>query len=222
MNDCELCDEIMGGARGLALWPKVAGSMAGHRIVAENESYVALVTIGPITRGHCLILPRVHRLSMSSEDQHDRERLVHLYCQLTEQMGVIYGKAVLLFEHGGAEGSDLRPCTVSHAHWHLLPTGIEAEELLLPEFKWRECDAPWVRTGHEYLLLGDTRGRYWVTDTGSRIPSQTLRRALAEHMGSSVPWDWRSEPAVELALATLSDFRTSRDIKGNRSRTEDM
>jgi hypothetical protein len=126
----------------------------------------------------------------------------------------IYRKPVLLFEHGAPEGSDIRPCTVSHAHWHLVPTDVGAEELLLAEYSWYECPTPWVRATGEYLFVGDTRGRYWVTYPKSRIPSQSLRRALAERMGNSLPWDWRSEPAVELALATLTDFRNMEGRRG--------
>jgi diadenosine tetraphosphate (Ap4A) HIT family hydrolase len=211
ISPCEICDELMGGTRGLAVWPKMAGPTSSTRVVAENEAYVGLVTLGPIARGHCLILPRAHRLSMSSDDQHSRRLLTDLYRRLVAQMRAIYGKPVLLFEHGASEGSDLRPCTVSHAHWHLVPTEIEAEELLLVEYSWHECPDPWVRPNGEYLFIGDTCGRYWVTFPKSRIPSQSLRRALAERMGSSLSWDWRSEPAVELALTTLSDFRTAEE-----------
>jgi diadenosine tetraphosphate (Ap4A) HIT family hydrolase len=208
VNRCELCDELAGGTRGVALWPRVAGSERGSRVVSENDAYVALVTIGPIARGHCLILPRAHRLSMSSDDERDRQLLTRLCRGLVSQMHAIYGRPALLFEHGAPEGSDRRPCTVAHAHWHVVPTTIMPEQLLMAEYSWQERTTPWVHAEREYLLVGDMRGRYWVTYPESPIPSQLLRRALAEHTGSLFAWDWRREPAVELALTTLRDFRT--------------
>jgi len=208
-NHCEICDELVGGTGGVALWPKLAGPAPENRIVVENDAYVGLVTVGPIARGHCLVVPRVHRLAMTSGDHRDRQRLTYILHQLVAQMQEIYAKPVLLFEHGAAEGSDVRPCTVSHAHWHLVPTTIKAEELLLAEYSWSKCASPWVHADREYLLVGDTLTRYWVTYPQSRIPSQSLRKALAERTGRSLLWDWRSAPEVELALATLGDFRAA-------------
>lgn len=145
---------------------------------------------------------------MSSDDQHDRKLLIDLHGLLVAKMQAVYGKPVLLFEHGAPEGSNLRPCTVSHAHWHLVSTEVKADELLMDNYSWQECSVPWVRTDREFLLVGDTCGRYWVTYPESRIPSQSLRKALVERMGNMLPWDWRSEPSVGLALTTLKDLRT--------------
>jgi diadenosine tetraphosphate (Ap4A) HIT family hydrolase len=207
IDQCELCDELTGGVRGHALWPKLAGWNAGSRVVAENDSYVSLVTVGPIARGHCLVVPRRHRLSMSVQSLCDRRMLADFCDRLVARMQAIYERPVLLFEHGAPEGTDARPCTVSHAHWHFVPIAIKPEELLLAEYEWVERENPWVQSDCEYLLVGDTRGRFWATYPKSRIPSQSLRRALAERTGNSLHWDWRSVPATELALATLRDFR---------------
>ena len=50
-DNCELCDELGGGDRGLALWPSLVPDSAHDRIIDQNDSYVCLVTAGPIARG---------------------------------------------------------------------------------------------------------------------------------------------------------------------------
>lgn len=49
-DNCELCDELGGGDRGLALWPSLVPDSAHDRIIDQNDSYVCLVTAGPIVR----------------------------------------------------------------------------------------------------------------------------------------------------------------------------
>ena len=205
--ECQLCDELTAGTQGCALWPKLVGPASGDRIVLENDAYVALVTVGPIVRGHCLVVSRAHRLSMTSDDPKSRQLLTEIFQRLAARLQSIYSEPVLFFEHGAAEGSDVRPCTVAHAHWHVLPTTLKVEDLLLSEYSWSECDTPWVHADREYLLVGDACNRYWVTYPETRIPSQLLRKTLAEQSGSTRPWDWRNEPAVEVALDILADLR---------------
>jgi hypothetical protein len=117
----------------------------------------------------------------------------------------IYDKPPLLFEHGAPDGSS-RPCSVSHAHWHLLPATIQAEDLLLEEYNWNRVDQPFLKADREYLLVGDGENSCWVAYSNEPIPSQVLRKRFAERLGVSVNWDWRSQPSVELMSATLDDF----------------
>lgn len=207
-RSCELCDEINRGGAGLALWPKLAGDRSS-RIVEESEHYVALVTVGPIARGHCLILPRRHRSAMSTTDDRDRRALMEFTENLRSQIEDVYGKPVVLFEHGAPEGEDSRPCSVSHAHWHLLPTTVPVGELMLRGYNWQQIDQPFVKVDREYLLVGDSRNGYWMAVSDSPIPSQVLRKHAAERMGIADGWDWRSKPAVDMVLTTLQDFGCS-------------
>jgi len=135
-RDCELCDELAESQSGLALWPKLVGTDSPSRIVAEDELYVSMVSVGPIARGHCLVLPRKHRSSMSAADEHDKQFLIEFLSIFRARLARIYNRPLLLFEHGAPEGSGNRPCSVSHAHWHVVPAMIQAEDVLLDEYHW--------------------------------------------------------------------------------------
>ena len=130
-----------------------------------------------------------------------------LLATLRDRLVLAYGRAVLLFEHGRAEGSDGRPCSVTHAHWHLLPAPAGPEALLVNGYDWRPAPSPFVEADREYLLVGDAEGRYWVAYSDDPIPSQALRRRTAELLGVPESWDWRARPSVNIMMATLDDLR---------------
>jgi len=209
---CELCDELDNGSRGLALWPKLACRLTGDRVVAKSDEYICLVTAGPITRGHCLVLPRTHRSSMAAADPAEQMTLALFLRELRTLMKRVYGMPSLLFEHGAPEGSaGKRPCTVAHAHWHLVPVAIDPVDILVDHYTWCPTNNPFVAADREYLLVGNADGSYWVTYPEAEIPSQVLRQRLANRLGQiDRDWDWRREPAVGLMMTTLADFRASK------------
>lgn len=141
---------------------------------------------------------------LSAAEMHD---LFEIREHLEMRLRMTYGTEVLLFEHGAAEGSLCRPCTVSHAHWHLVPTAVQPEELLVDGYEWEKCSDPCVAGKPEYLMVGSGRSGYWMASPATPIPSQILRRVLSERLGSSDSWDWKVSPKIEMVLQTLEDLR---------------
>ena len=205
VEKCEICDELTGGSRGLAIWPRQTSAAGGSRIIGENEDHVAIVSAGPLSLGHCLILPRTHCSSMAASAP---VAAMALLATLRERLSRSYCRPVLLFEHGAPEGSDDRPCSITHAHWHLLPATFGPESLMIEGFDWQFTESPFVRADREYLLVGDAQGCYWVAYSDVPIPSQALRKKAAEVLGSPAEsWDWRRNLSIDLMLATLVDLR---------------
>lgn len=205
---CSLCDELTGMSHS-ALWPSIAGGAAPPRIIGENDAYVALVTIGPVVRGHCLIIPRHHTGSMTASAPDECRLGVELLCKLAANLRRIYHTGALVFEHGTGDGSTCRPCSVGHAHWHVVPTDVNAREMLIPEFTWHRVTSPLIPPIRDYLLVGNEGAEYWATYPETLIPSQILRRRLAVLVGREKSWDWRKEPGVDCILRTIADLNSS-------------
>lgn len=203
-TQCGLCDELAGAS--LALWPTISGGVAPPRVVLENERYVAMVTVGPIVRGHCLIVPRWHRESMALADMNDCSCAEAFLHEVATLMRRVYRKEVLVFEHGSRAGASSRPCSVGHAHWHVTPTDVQASQMLMGNYSWQRVPGPFVVPTHEYLLVGDEGKNYWVAYSYTPIPSQVLRRRLANLANPESQWDWRQAPDVETTLATIADL----------------
>ena len=142
------------------------------------------------------------------EDASDHRLLWQLREALSSCLEERYLKPVVLFEHGAPDASDSRPCSVSHAHWHLVPSEAGLEAILLPEYQWERIDSPLTNSDAEYLMVSDGRKNHWVSRANGPIPSQILRRRLASVTGGPAsPWDWRAELSLSRMIQTLDDLR---------------
>lgn len=203
---CSFCAELRGEPEG-SLWPPPAHLPKGPRIVAEGPRYVALPSLGPIVPGHMLIVPRSHCQSMSAAIGSIRNELIAFAHQVSDAMETAYGQNPLLFEHGAAEGSLCKPCTVGHAHWHLVPAECNPKDLCAAGEDWQEVDTPFVVSPSDYLMVGRLGGPYWVLHATAAMPSQLLRRRVAERMGIPDRNDWRITPDAQCVQKTMADLR---------------
>ncbi len=87
-------------------------------IIEEDARTIALMDIAPATRGHALVIPRVHSTDLLSVDPEDLQASV-----MTAQRLALRAK-----EHLGAEGVNLiNSCgarawqSVFHFHIHMIP-----------------------------------------------------------------------------------------------------
>ena len=105
----------------------VAGELPA-RIVDEDERTIAFMDIAPATRGHALVIPRVHAEDLLSVSQEDLEATARAAQRLA-------GRAK---ERLGADGVNLlNSCgaaawqTVFHFHIHVIPRYVD-DPLRLP------------------------------------------------------------------------------------------
>jgi histidine triad (HIT) family protein len=105
----------------------VAGELPA-RIVDEDERTIAFMDIAPATRGHALVVPRVHAEDLLSVSQEDLEATARAAQRLA-------GRAK---ERLGADGVNLlNSCgaaawqTVFHFHIHVIPRYLD-DPLRLP------------------------------------------------------------------------------------------
>lgn len=107
---------------------KIVGGELPATIVAEDERTIAFMDIQPASRGHVLVIPRVH-----ARDVHDIDAADLAAVALMAQ-----GVAAKLRERLGAEGVNLLNSsgatawqTVFHFHMHVIPRYVD-DALRLP------------------------------------------------------------------------------------------
>jgi histidine triad (HIT) family protein len=105
----------------------VAGEIPGQ-IVYEDDRTIAFMDIAPATRGHCLVIPRVHTDDLLTADPEDVAA-----CALTAQE-----LARRAYEDLGAAGVNLLQSSgsaawqsVFHLHFHVIPRYVD-DPLRLP------------------------------------------------------------------------------------------
>ncbi len=184
MIDCAFCDEF-------------AQPVEDTWLVASTEDRVVLPTIGCLTEGYLLYMPRDHTLAFADFDEvglkSSEADLEALRADLQRRYG-----PVLLAEHGPRE-CDLGAGCCDHAHMHLIPVPDTArvqaryEEVggAAKSFgTLQECLAS-IETAYVYLSPEPGVHQVWPADA---FPRQWVRRVCAAEHGRAEAWDWRDHP----------------------------
>jgi diadenosine tetraphosphate (Ap4A) HIT family hydrolase len=206
---CILCEEIVGNSglsSKLGLYPEPS-----RRFLFQNEHFVLIPDISPIVPGHSLVVTRRHVPCFSALPPH----LVEPFRTFLRKVVDLVADRIhppLLFEHGTHGPIATSGACIQHAHVHVVPLAGP-----VPVAEWMDhygevnqqadvfssdgCLGP--KTG-DYLACQDSRGvGYLLRDFESRMPSQFVRRRLAEHLGVE-DWNWKivysRPPSLDMVL----------------------
>ncbi|MBD0372288.1 MAG: HIT family protein [Pyrinomonadaceae bacterium] len=209
---CSLCGELQGTSAPLhmLLMPDAGES----RVLWKTPNWVVIPTIGPLTPGHLMLVPRTHHYSILSCPEDTLDECQKLLGACAEMLRMIYGLDVLVFEHGAtAQQHKVCGACIDHAHLHVVPgprSFIAAAKDKL--FEWesgatlRELSNKVY--GSPYMLVGQlSPDDLWVRQCAEAVPSQLLRRILALELGCEGKWDWRKQPNTSVFLQTIKDWR---------------
>ena len=86
--------------------------------VYEDESVIAFLDIGPVSKGHTLIVPKQHADNMAAGSEQDAEAMMRAAYRLAPKIMSALGATGynLGMNHGEVAGQD-----VMHSHLHLMP-----------------------------------------------------------------------------------------------------
>lgn len=180
------------------------------RVLHETDNFLVVPTIGQMgIEGYLLVLSKEHKIGVGdvADSQHKELRDVvdHTRSVLQQQ----YGVPSLVFEHGprvcGVRGGGC----LDHAHLHVVP-GVTIAKPLLEEllvgleeadhfFKVERIEGfkrvadIYAARKTSYLYVDDPSKFSLVTEVNTHIPSQFLRRIIAEQKKIDV-WDWAVDP----------------------------
>lgn len=177
-------------------------------VVASNDHFVAMPSLGSLVHGWTLIVPRRAMPTLSLMDAAERKSFSAIKDDLMSRLEV-YGMPVYSFEHGGTAGS-LVSCGVDQAHLHLVPlpfdligTACKHDLGWLPTVA--SSDLSEVEThGREYLFV-EAQG---VSKIGfPEVPiSQWFRQLIAFECGVE-EWDYKANPNFNQLKATAAKLR---------------
>jgi len=114
---CDFCDELNGGKNNT--FARVYEGRLQSRIVVRTESFAVVPSMGQLSEGHLLILPKVHRLSLGHLTENERRELATVRERVYTALTMLSGTPVW-FEHG-CVGESTGGCGIYHAHLHAVP-----------------------------------------------------------------------------------------------------
>jgi diadenosine tetraphosphate (Ap4A) HIT family hydrolase len=200
VHNCDFCEEFSGCNENA--FSRIYGQELKSRRLLHSQGFVIVPSLGQIVEGHLLIVPVWHYTAFADIPTHLLAQFSQLYERVRSALSYVYGP-VLFFEHG-VRGTRSGGCGIDHAHMHALPfTGVNEP---IEDLKRKHSFKPvrsiseinqQVSANSPYIYYQQTNGLAWTGEVDF-IPSQYLRRILAESLGIN-SWDWR-ESGREQAL----------------------
>lgn len=180
-------------------------------VVLESKNFVAVPTLGAMVPGWLLVVPKEYYLCIGAMEVDRRRELVDFVKAVTNLLERTFGD-IVLFEHGPSRRGSAVGCGVDYAHLHVVSTMCDIMDQvarLAPWIEWVEVEgfesaAEVFETGSEYLFVQQSCSGGAHIGLGDEIPSQLLRKAIANYLGRPDKFDWKTYPELENVLTTLA------------------
>jgi diadenosine tetraphosphate (Ap4A) HIT family hydrolase len=194
-SGCVFCRELHGqrDTNFAARYPEVTS-----RIVAQTPSLVAFPCIGQLAPGHFLVVPKRHYCTFAEASRTNPKLIAEFTNILTDVHRLLDCKpnSSLVFEHGTSGPSD-GGCGIYHAHVHIVPCSGHIDLNSVIEFSnigiFDSITDTWpnIDDGQAYIAYGSQLHGFNATHLDQPLPSQYLRKVVANVLGYS-NWDWRT------------------------------
>jgi diadenosine tetraphosphate (Ap4A) HIT family hydrolase len=195
---CVFCQAIAGY--------KPVASVDYNACLTSSERFVVLPALGPLRRGHVLVVSRVHAPSLASTG---RDAIAE-YAELVETVAQgrqTLGGEFLEAEHGATSTAAAGGCIV-HAHVNLIPGASELHDVLVDSLPSLDVSPPITNlasVNKPYIMLKN-RTHLSVYDA-TNAPSQLIRRYVCKSLGREDEWDWALFPRLELIAETIREWK---------------
>ncbi|MET7440315.1 TIR domain-containing protein [Streptomyces sp. NPDC004082] len=194
-SQCLLCD-VLDDAEATPFRGLFGRDELSCELLAQGDGFVVVADVAPLTRGHVLIVPDEHVLSMSALPAASLETLDVLRRRVTSVLRDGYASDVVAFEHGMCDPNTSSACGIDHAHLHVLPLEQSVTGNFRDRFSCRRIgslsDLPEANEARqEYLLLIDQEGAHHFAATDVST-SQYFRRMIADATGELL-WKWNDK-----------------------------
>jgi diadenosine tetraphosphate (Ap4A) HIT family hydrolase len=169
--------------------------------LAASDHFVVLPALGPLVKGHVLVVSKAHMPSLASLGEQAICEFEELAAEVKERYGPL-GIDMLEAEHGATASSGGGGC-ISHAHVNLIPRlGYLYGALngTLPPVEFSLPLASLAGVNHPYILM-KRQDSVKLYDAFA-VPSQLIRRVLCKHLGRE-NWDWAVFPSLSLVDDTI-------------------
>lgn len=212
---CKLCEILSNNSYN---------SKVENTILLETDNFRWIPGLGAFVEGYSLIVSKSHCLNTSLLSDHVIDELEDLISIIKNSFNSIYGKDIIIFEHGTmSSNADIGNC-IDHHHLHILPTEINnIPDILLKETSLkiaknisslRDLKKLFVnQIPYFYLYLNNKHIVFEIKEPG--FPSQYLRQVFAHELNQPHDWDWRKKPFLEKISSFVKKLEIFKSSKNN-------
>jgi hypothetical protein len=191
-----------------------------ERILFRAKHFYAMLGLGPIVDGYCILVAKDHVRSMRDLAPSLRKSYLSSKNALRTLIEECYGPTIIT-EHGRIE-----TCLIEdeeehehhcyHAHQLFFPVDVPLQdELSRWPFDLLYSGTNLFAAGvdgadHEYLMFEATDGQVYYYKVNGKCPRQFMRYLIAQHIGHPELANWKNYPGwegVKRARVHLSSLR---------------
>jgi diadenosine tetraphosphate (Ap4A) HIT family hydrolase len=197
---CPYCEEIEKG------FLEFNNLNLGNRILYETKNFIVFPSIGQIVEGYLLITPKKHYLSIANIPEELFDELEFVKRKVEEILIKTY-KTPIFFEHGSVSEKQKVGCCITHAHIHAVPTNVSISNFLSENFNTNKINSyNELPRKKAYLLLEEKNERF-IYSIKEFIPSQYLRKIIANKLNCAEKGDWRAYPGISELKKTIEKLK---------------
>lgn len=205
---CSYCAEMRGDVEGSFFLSEVAIRLGlNKRELLTSKTFLVFPSVGALVPGHILIVPKRHITAMAHLTESELTELKDLVKFLAKMLAEIYGKKIILMEHGTLLNRCNSGACVSHAHFHLMPCEISL--LHFVQFNRIKVDIDKLNREQikiDYLLYSDDCDSFFYSEADSII-SQYFRKEIFERMNLTGYWNWVIDQRINEMMQTIVDIQ---------------
>jgi len=206
LNNCVFCEEFQ--CQSFIL----KNEDFGNRVLYETENFKVLPGLGHIMEGYLLIVSKDHYISVGELPGKLFKELEELQNKVSQVISKNYGTPVF-FEHGPAACGNKGGSCIDHAHIHALPLEQSIFEDIKKDYNkyykiksLEEIKQQFVKDQSYFFLETQSKDRYIFPLSGI-IPSQYIRKVIAEKTGQPEIWDWRQHEGLDKLKNTIKKLK---------------
>lgn len=184
-----------------------------EKSIYSSDHFFVMTTLGEFISGYWLIIPYEHVMSNAELDFSIQKELLTVIEDMCYLLNLTYGNCnYLIWENGtGNSGKGKAKDSVVHAHTHIAPSNLTAEEIeKLSGFNFEKISTEEISkyNQHSYLLLKDTSNMWRICNNPNMyIPRQYVRQLIADEYGiPGKQWNWRKYPYEEKMVQSYFDM----------------
>ena len=95
----------------------IKGELPAQRVY-EDDNYLAFLSIGPVSQGHTVVIPKKHTATFAELEPKDAADLICVVQTLAKE---IVAKLDTKAFNLGLNNGELAGQVVPHVHWHIMP-----------------------------------------------------------------------------------------------------
>lgn len=208
MGSCCFCLEFEEG------FP-FGGNEWKNRIVLETDTYVVFPPLGPLLKGHVLIAPKEHYVSLLQVWETHFEEFLDVELVVKEALKKNYGCEMVSFEHGLCSTVVNKPECIQHAHMHIIPRNIELTGTLKTLFD--ESDTHCFSSIEELALSSFSDRSYYLVEESTGLTffdvnaqlSNIPRTMAARLLGVPEKANWKNNYGLEIMKDTYEAMKNA-------------